>query len=125
MTRFLHSKYKYCEFCVCLKCFEVGERSEDNVVNGYLKQQQSLIPDEENSYHTIPALVIQLIVSFYYTPECFTAHGSRIRLNEQCDIFEYGIADSVHRRINTIYGNIRIDKQLYENKFLWEFEIIS
>ena len=103
----------------------VADQGTKDLVNGYIKQYQSLLPHEENSYYTIPALVIHLILSFYYNPEYFTAHGSFTTLNKECDIFEYNAKEEIYHNSNSVYGNIEIVQQMYCNKFLWEFEIIS
>lgn len=92
-----------------------------DIVNGYLKEHQLLLPFQESAYYLIPALVTQLIISFYYHLEYFTAHGPHIKINATKDTATY--AEGNFNPYNTVYGNIRINKDNYCNKFLWEYKI--
>ena len=56
-----------------------------DLIHGYLRIQQSLLPFEETTYYTISSLVIHLILTFFYNPEYFTDHGEFIKWNEDCD----------------------------------------
>ena len=96
------------------------------IVNGYLKQQQSLLPFQENSYYNIPSLVIHLILSFYhkYIPEYFTDHQGCITVNDAKDIATY-IGQEVSDTFSTLYGTFTISKYNYCNKFIWEYKIIK
>ena len=102
----------------------VADEHTKDIVNGYLRLEQDLLPHTENSYYTIPALVIHLILSFFYNPEYFTIHGSRTKLNEDYDTFKF-TKDQGNYGLNTTYGNIEIHKEMYCNNFIWKFEIIS
>ena len=57
------------------KIKDVDQRTND-VVNGYLRNQQSLLPYTDNPYYLIPSLVIHLILSFYFDPEYFESDSN-------------------------------------------------
>ena len=99
-----------------------------DTVYGYLKKQQSLLP--RKSINTIPSLVQHLILAYIDNVECFNKrkHGSCMKVNENADCFKYFNLNGWQFFANSIYGNIRIGKNLnnnYYNKFIWFYEIIN
>ena len=92
-----------------------------SIVYGYIHISQSLLPHKQNAYYIIPPLVKYLITIYYYHPEFFTKHPSHIHLNEKNDIVE--LIENDDSPPASIYGNIKIHKNLYCNKFIWTFKV--
>ncbi len=62
-----------------------------------------------------------MTLSFYYNPEFFTDHGEGIQLDKAgntCKCIK-------HFKANSVYGNIKINKKMYCNKFIWDFKILN
>ena len=105
---------------------EVDACSRD-IVNGFIRQCQELLPNKTNTYYTIPDIVIYIILGYFVEIEYFALYPSNIDINEQKDticVIDNEDEDEVliHEQIS-IFGNIRINKSTYYNKFIWKFKI--
>ena len=89
-----------------------------NIVNGYIHTSQSLLPHEQNTYYIIPPLVGYLITAYYYEPECFAFFPESITKNEKKDVITHSSLRDI-----SIFGNMKISKNLYCNKFIWTLKI--
>ena len=92
-------------------------RTKD-IVNGFIKNSQVLLPNEENAYYNIPSLVFMMTLLYYYNPEYFTKHGRDISLNETKNIAHLEKSAGY----STVYGNITITKK-DQGKHIWTFNI--
>ena len=97
---------------------KVDQRTRD-IVNGFIKQTQSILPSNDNPYYNIPSLVFILTILYYSNPEYFTIHGENMKVNENKDVIECirAIRDN-----NTVYGNFVITKE-DKGKFMWTFKL--
>ena len=92
-----------------------------DIVNGYIKRQQILLPYTQNAYYVIPSLVTHLVIAYFYNPEFFTDHDANfIQVNEAKDTATYFKGNDVYK---TVYGNVKINKESFFNKFIWEYRI--
>ena len=108
----------------------IDQRTKD-IVNGFIKDVQSLLPNNKNTYYNIPSLVMMIITLYYYKPEYFTVHGNYIKLNEDKNVIQYmykAMEDAKfipsYQRHNTVYGNIIINRNS-TGKYIWKFNIIE
>ena len=105
---------------------KITDQATNDLVNGYVKEQQLVFPFAKTANYTIP-LVQHLIATYFHAAEFFTTHGSLITLNEKSNTLTFN--DNETEKCSstpcTVYGNIRIDDKMHCNKFLWEFKIIS
>lgn len=99
----------------------VDQKTKD-IVDGFIKQAQSLLPNEQNQYFNIPELIFMVTILYYYHPEYFTVHGPHMTLQKDAKIVRYHDEDVVST--NTVYGNVIIDK-FNKGKFVWTFDIIE
>ena len=79
------------------KTEQISERTKD-IVSGYLKQCQVLLPNQDNPYFDIPKIVRFTILMFYHYPEHFTAYRSTMQVNKDKTSVQY---------IGTAYINLR------------------
>ena len=96
---------------------KVDQRTK-SIINGFMKEAQSLLPFQDNSYYNIPDLVFMITILYYFNPEYFSVHGRNMELNENKDIM------GSHGGRNTVYGNIVITKK-DRGKFIWTFKLIE
>lgn len=92
------------------------QRDQD-IVFGFIKRSQSLLPYQQNPYYTIPASIGYIILPYYSAPEYFTAHGNKMLLNKERNICKFvgGI------NANTVYGAFKIHNKAAYNKLVWYF----
>ena len=101
---------------------KVNQRSVD-IVNGYIKCAQLLLPYRQNPYYNIPEIVNQICINFYNNPEYFTKYNSDvIQLNDDKTMII--MPDGMFFGNGTSYGNVDIidDNRL---KYIWKFKIKS
>ena len=102
--------------------YKQADQHTIDIVNGYIKRKQTLLPFIQNVYYMIQSLVTHLIIAFFYNPEFFTDHDENfIKLNEARDIATYFKGDD---DCKTVYGNFKINKHCYFSKFIWEYKIM-
>ena len=100
---------------------KVNQRIID-IVNGYIKCAQLLLPYRDNPYYNIPQLVNQICINFYNNPEYFTKYNSdAIQLNDEKTMII--VPQDAFIEHGTSYGNVDIidDNRL---KYTWKFKII-
>ena len=92
---------------------DVDQRTKDIVI-GYIKQCQKLLPFKNNSYYNIPPLIEHVCIYYYWIKEYFTDHGDSIILND-----DKNIATNTVDSYETVYGNILIKRidNLYQIKW--------
>ena len=99
------------------KHLEHCDKRSRNLLNGYIRESQKLLPSEENSYYIIPDIIIHVCLSFFWNAGIFNQkkHGKNLRFidartvekvndsmysvctigdivtDEMCDIFRYEI----------------------------------
>lgn len=85
------------------KC--INQYTKD-VVSGYIRDIQSLLPYEQNAFYIIPQLIQSIILLFYYG-EYFSASGDKIKIDDKNpnSIFYKDDTSFVAQRV---YGNIDI-----------------
>ena len=101
-----------------MKIANIDQKAID-VVSGYIRQCQKLLP-KNNIYYTIPSLVEQMCITYYWIHEYFTVYGDNITLDKINNIAS-SILDEYN--IETIYGNIIIDDKPIIYK--WIFKILK
>ena len=106
----------------------VDQKTKD-IVNGFITDLQSLLPNDQSIYYNIPSLVFIIITLYYYNPEYFTIHGDYMKLNDAKNIVEKRSAGRSIRLYgdsfaNSVYGNILINKSS-TGKHIWTFNIIK
>ena len=102
---------------------KVNQKTRD-IVYSFVKQVQSVLPNQDNPYYNIPPLVFMLATIYYFNPEYFTSHGDCMKLSGNNDTIQ-SIGDKCGTTsINTVYGNIIIRRE-DTGKFIWTFKIIQ
>ena len=95
-----------------------AQRTED-IVFGFMKEAQNMLPYKEKSYFTIPPSIGYIVLSYYRGIEYFSAHGPKMTLNEDRDTCKYvGNGDA-----NTVYGEFSINDKSEYDKLIWNFAI--
>ena len=95
------------------------EQTQKDIVYGFIRGAQQLLPNEENSYYNIPSLVIFTCLAYYYNTEYFSKYGEAIELNDEKDTISNETWSGY-----TAYGQIDIfDGECA--KFEWEFYVIN
>ena len=98
---------------------KVTQRTLD-IVNGYMKQAQLLLPCKDNSYYNIPELVNVICTDFYKNPEYFAKYDQdALQLDEE----KTTIIPKVES-FATCYGSINIVNDNV-SKCIWQFKILS
>ena len=102
-----------------LKSSAEADQTTIDIVNGYIHDNQSLLPYQENQYFLIPPLVTHLIMAYYFDPEYFAI-----------DLNDYDISQdrkTITKTDNTWYksmhGNVVIQSTvaaIYE----WSFKLL-
>ena len=91
-----------------------------NVVNGYIHASQSLLPHEQNAYYIIPPLIYYLVIGYYHNPEYFALFPESITINDDKN-------KAIHNPQTisgiSIFGNMKISKNMHSNKFIWTIKI--
>ena len=96
----------------------VNERTL-NIVNGYMRGAQILLPYQSNPYFNIPALIVNLCLGFYNNPEYFTVCNEGLKLKD-----EEKVIDSDSSYDGTCYGYVDIMNDT-DWKYVWTFKIIK
>ena len=101
----------------------IDERTKD-IVHGYIKNIQSLIPNNFNLYFNIPSAVCTIITVYYFNSDHFTLHGRCITLNKSKNSLQYiTYNDTNVPNANTVYGKLAITK--YDvGRHIWIIKII-
>ena len=86
-----------------------------DLVNGYIRDKQSLLPYEDNPYYVISSLVIHLILSFYFDPEYFATIQGHIKASNNNKIISMN---------GTAYGNITVPSTI-PRIYTWKFKILK
>lgn len=93
-----------------------------DTVAGYIRNIQSLLPHEENSFYIIPQL-IQTIILIFYHGEYFTIAGNNIIINEKDPnkiSFDHEHPTIYNHIVGTAYGLTDIDANSNTN-YIWKF----
>ena len=101
-----------------------ADQISKDIVTGFIKDAQTLLPNEKSTYYNIPELIFILTIIYYFNPEYFTIHGKYMRLNETKDTVERFMDPEAFWIRNTVYGNIVITKE-DKGKFIWTFKTIE
>mmetsp|Transcript_38880 Transcript_38880/g.34442 ORF Transcript_38880/g.34442 Transcript_38880/m.34442 type:complete len:241 (-) Transcript_38880:133-855(-) len=101
------------------KINNIDERTKD-IVNGYTKNVQLILPQRSNPYFNIPSAVYGMITIYYHQTEHFSSHGSYITLNQFKDTIKHVSSDQA----STVYGKVSVTKQDI-GKHIWKFKIIE
>ena len=90
-----------------------------NVVNGYIRKKQLLLPFLENNYYIIPSLVIHLILLYYFDGEYFATNPVVYEISNDRKI----IKKTMSKWGPSIYGNISIPST-GKGVYFWIFKIL-
>lgn len=93
-----------------------------DIVNGFIKDAQLLLPNEDNPYYNIPELVNHICINFYNNPEYFSKWNERyfaMDKNQTGYSIKTGSAPE-----GSFYGNVDIVEDSF-SKYTWKFNIIS
>lgn len=103
-----------------LKALNDADQSIKDIVNGYIRNCQSLLPSNK-VYFNIPKLVYQFCLAFYYETEGFIKKcGRGIKISG----VQNNIITNTLNGWNTAYGKFVIDSQVNKNViYEWKFEI--
>ena len=96
---------------------QYGGRDKD-VVFGFMRQMQLLLPNDTNPYYNIPPLVIYICLYYYRHYEIFTLCGDEMSINKTNNIVK------CHRYYNTVYGNVIIDGSS-QAIHVWKLKILE
>ena len=91
---------------------------DKNVVFGFMRQMQLLLPTDTNPYYIIPPLVIYICLYYYRHYEIFTLFGDKMSINEANNIVK------CHGNYNTVYGKVIIDG-LSQAIHVWKVKILE
>ena len=91
---------------------------DKDVVFGFMRQMQLLLPNDTNSYYNIPPLVIYICLYYYRQHEIFTLYGNKMSVNETNNIVK------CDGNYNTVYGNVIIDG-LSQAIHVWKVKILE
>ena len=99
---------------------QASQRTVDTVY-GFMKEAQSLLPNENNPYYNIPELVVSVCLNFYNNPEYFTSFTD-INDKEQKTYAKYHEVSSTGYQ--THYGAVNITNEVnYE--YIWTLELLK
>ena len=99
------------------------DQKTKDIVNGFIRDSQNLLPNDKNQYYNIPSLVFIITILYYYNPEYFTIHGDLMELNQDKNIVTMnGFYSSTS--IKAVYGNVMIEMGS-TGKHIWTFNIIK
>ena len=91
-------------------------QQDKDIVFGFIKEAQKLLPCKENTYYTIPPLIGYIILPYFAALEYFTDHGEYMEVDEGKNICKYtGRGES-----NTVYGAFSINNTSGYNKLTWD-----
>ena len=94
---------------------KIYSQRDKDIIFGFLKHAQELLPYKQNTYYTIPPLVGNIILPYYSAIEYFTDHGKGM---EVCD--NNYTCKNVSGR-NTVYGAFQINNRDNYNILIWDF----
>ena len=94
-----------------------SQRDKD-VIFGFIRNAQRLLPFKENPYYTIPALVAYVVLPYFAAIEYFTKHGTAMTLSD--DKFT---CKNNRRTWSTVYCAFDINDKTNYNKVIWDLLI--
>ena len=97
----------------------VSQRVKDFTF-GYIREAQSLFPNDHNPYYNIPEIVAFITVLYVNIAEYFEFCGPKLKISEDQMTVKY---DSEQTQDTSVYGAIRINKQDKIKKYKWKFMI--
>ena len=59
-----------------------ADQKTKDIVQGYVRKNQSLLPFQQNPYYNIPQLVTHLCILYYYIPEFFEISGKNLVISD-------------------------------------------
>ena len=90
-----------------------------DVVNGYMKRAQLLLPYQDNPYYNIPELVNHICINFYNNSEYFTKYNeNNVELNDDTTIY------MKNDNFASCYGSLNIMVDTY-SKYIWKFKMLE
>ena len=92
-----------------------------DIVLGFTREVQALLPYQQRSYYNIPLLVSHIIIWYYSPIEYFTAHGGSIIISKSKEIAILQYKNPLAS--NTFYGAFKINKNGNYNKLIWNLLI--
>lgn len=98
---------------------KVDQRTVD-IVNGYMRQAQLLLPYHLNTYYNIPPLVNNICLNFYNNPDYFTVCNRGLTLKNQ-----HKMIDTASINYGTCYGYVDITNVDEDCKYVWTFNVLS
>ena len=91
-----------------------------SIVHGFVHSSQKLFHKEQTTYYTISDLIISVIIVYYYQNEYFAKYTDDIIVNKTKNILRSTLWES-----RSIFGDIKIDKHTYCNKFVRKFMVLN
>ena len=95
-------------FFVCFSDLVMAQDQRyKDMVFGFIKRVQNLLPCTVNPYYTIPSSIGDIVSSYYKPIEYFTDHGDKMTINQTGDIVVFtkkGRSVDHH----TVYGSFKI-----------------
>ena len=91
-----------------------------SIVYGFVHSSQKLFDKEQSTYYTISDLITSLIILYYHQTEYFAKCPDDIQVNETKDMVQ-----STNTAERSIFGDIKINKHTYCNKFVWKFMVLN
>ena len=93
------------------------DKKSRNILNGYIRESQTLFPCKDNSYYIIPDLVIHICLSFFWNAGIFNQenHGKNLNFIDERTV----------EKVNTPFHSLCIIGDLITNKMcdIFQFEI--
>ena len=96
-------------------------QEDRDLIFGYIREAQSLLPNEDNSYYNIPQIVGFLTVLYFYLAEYFEFAAHNLELSDDGMMIKWN--GSVGGITESAYGNIRINNTTRCKKCVWKFRI--
>ena len=104
---------------------QIDDTTKD-IINGYIRNEQLLLPYEENAYYLIPPLVIHLILLYYFDAEYFNIPYEHKETSKAYKVSEdkKTITKTDWSDIS-IFGNIVIPSTRSSLIYCWSFKILQ
>ena len=96
-------------------------QKDKDLTFGYIRDAQSLLPNEDNSYYNIPEIVGFLTVLYFYLSEYFEFAANSLQLLDDKKMIKWNGNET--GIVGAAYGNIRINNSTSWKKCAWKFKI--
>ena len=81
----------------------ICQRDKDIII-GYIREAQSLLPNDNNPYYNIPEIVGITTMLYFHLAEYFEFHGDGLEISDDKRMITYKTGEPV---IGAVYGNVR------------------